>query len=46
MLISVRINGTSPDLLAIVVSVEDDVASIIFTMRIIDNMTLVMNLVR
>ena len=46
MLISVRINGTSPDLLAIVVSVEDDVASIIFTMRIIDNMTLVMNRVR
>ena len=46
MLNAVCINGTSPDFLVIVASIEYDVTPVIFTMRIVDSMGLEMNHIR
>lgn len=46
MLVTVYINGTSPNLLAIVVSIENDVTPVVFTMRVVDSMGLDMNSIR
>lgn len=42
MLTTVCINGTSPDFLAIVVSIENNVTSVVFTVRVVDSMGLEM----